>query len=241
MESKSKGPIRRTASRLVGSIRRTVRHVRRMLFDPMYPAYRRWIADDGDHTLRLDYPLSSQSLVFDVGGYKGEWCAEMVRRYGCRVFVFEPVPSFAKALEKRFADSPLVHVFDFGLSDKDEEVEIAVAGDKSGIYRDDGDAVRARLRDVVGFLEEQGVERVDLAKINIEGGEFPLLRSLIDSGQIAMFVALQVQFHSFVEDAVRHRKRILQQLEATHRPTWSYPFVWENWVRLNDDQAVSDR
>lgn len=240
MASKPKGPIRRLASDSVRPIRKALRHCRRMLFDPMYPAYRRWVADDGDRTLRLDYPLTEHSLVFDVGGYKGDWCAEIADRYGCPVIVFEPVPEFAEALKERFSGSPLIRVLDFGLSDKDEETEIGVAADGSGLYRDRGDPVRAKFRDAVKFLDEEGIANVDLAKINIEGGEFPLLQSLIDRGRIATFATLQVQFHTFFDDAVRRRQEILRRLEATHRATWSYPFVWENWVRLNDDPAASD-
>ena len=33
----------------------------------------RWFADDGDNTLRLNYPLDENSVVFDVGAYKGAW------------------------------------------------------------------------------------------------------------------------------------------------------------------------
>ena len=33
---------------------------------------KKWFADGGDHTLRLDYPeLTSDSIVFDLGGYLG--------------------------------------------------------------------------------------------------------------------------------------------------------------------------
>ena len=29
----------------------------------------RWFGDNGDHTLRLDYPLNEDSVVLDLGGY----------------------------------------------------------------------------------------------------------------------------------------------------------------------------
>ena len=62
-------------------------------------SYRRWNADRGDDTLRLDYPLAEQDIVFDVGGYHGDWAATMHDRYGCHIHVFEPLPQYCDQIE----------------------------------------------------------------------------------------------------------------------------------------------
>lgn len=54
---------------------------------------RRWFRDKGDSTLRLDYPLDAESIVLDVGGYKGDFTALIHEKFNCRVFVFEPLQS----------------------------------------------------------------------------------------------------------------------------------------------------
>jgi hypothetical protein len=74
-------------------------------------------------------------------------------------------------------------------------------------------------------------------KINIEGGEFDLLDHLIESGMIMCVRRLQVQFHDFVAGASTRRSEIRQRLKASHRETWCYDFVWEEWV-LKPTQAA---
>lgn len=36
-------------------------------------ALQRWRKENGDYTHRVNYDLNEDSIVFDVGGYKGEW------------------------------------------------------------------------------------------------------------------------------------------------------------------------
>ena len=47
---------------------------------------KKWFADHGDQTLRLEYPeLNSDSIVFDVGGYSGDFSEAIIERYNCNV------------------------------------------------------------------------------------------------------------------------------------------------------------
>src|SRR6476620_9093588 len=62
----------------------------------------KWFGDDGDNTLRLNYELDEKSIVFDVGGYKGEFAGSMINKYNCTVFVFEPIPEFYNIIVNKF-------------------------------------------------------------------------------------------------------------------------------------------
>ena len=56
---------------------------------------KKWFADRGDQTLRLEYPeLTSDSIVFDLGGYLGDFSAAIVERYNCKIYIFEPHPEY---------------------------------------------------------------------------------------------------------------------------------------------------
>ena len=87
----------------------------------------RWFRDRGDETLRLDYPLSWKSVVFDCGGYEGDWAASIRQRYGCSVFVFEPVQAFLDGILKRFDGDPSIHAFGYGLHSRNERTTISLA------------------------------------------------------------------------------------------------------------------
>ncbi len=197
--------------------------------DPFTRAHRRWVKDRGDETLRLDYPLSPDSLVLDVGGYRGEWTHRIVERYDPFVLIIEPVPTYAKWLRKRFHDNPKVEVFDFALAEKDDVAEFTLLEDGSSLFRNGGTRITVRCRDVVAFLAERGIGRIDLMKVNIEGGEYPLLDRMLDADLCRCCRDLQIQFHDIFPGAGSWRQGIRERLAQTHALTYDYEFVWENW------------
>src|SRR5947209_19219821 len=75
------------------------------------PAERRvrpWRDINGDRTLRLSYDLGPDSVVFDVGGFEGQWASDLFARYCCHIHLFEPVPAYADRIRSRFARNPKV-------------------------------------------------------------------------------------------------------------------------------------
>ena len=91
--------------------------------------------------------------------------------------------------------------------------------------------VRCHSVGALAYLREQGIDRIDAIKVNIEGGEFDLLPYLVTTGVIGSIGTLQVQFHRLSYSSPAAREAVREQLQRTHRQTWCYPFVWEEWVR----------
>jgi FkbM family methyltransferase len=188
-----------------------------------------WEAVRGDSTLRLDYDLNESSIVFDAGGYEGQWSSDIFSMYRCAIHIFEPVPDYAKGIRRRFRRNPRISVHDFGLSGRTRLETIGVAGNASSVFKADRSALTIRLRSAGEFIRSNGIERIDLLKVNIEGLEYELLEHLLGEGLMARVVDLQVQFHDFVDRAPERMKAIQRGLGATHSITYQYPFVWENW------------
>lgn len=188
-------------------------------------------AIDPDLLHRVD--LDASSTTFDVGGYLGNGAADIHRLYGGRVYTFEPNPGVFEQLEQRFAAEPAVTALPFGLAAADATVRLALDGPGSSVQR--GAASHAptkeiQLRDVVRVIDELGGERIDLMKINIEGGEYDLLDRLIESGAIDRVRYLLIQFHEWHDDhAHRRRRQIRRGLRATHDEVWDYSWIWELW------------
>ena len=209
--------------------------------DEFLAQHRLWLAAEGDRTLRLDYPLGTDSVVFDVGGYQGDFAAQIRQRYGCQVHLFEPVARFHRHCVERFAADPAVFCHPFGLGDKEEELEMRDDSDASGAFNpaSAGKPVeKVRVRPFSTVFAESGVRRIDLLKVNIEGGEFALLDHLIGSGLINDVVHLQVQFHDFFPDAAPRRDRLRQLLGRTHVVQWNFPFIWESWKRRHTGEGA---
>lgn len=192
---------------------------------------KQWWADGGDDKFRFDYPLTRNSYVLDLGGYKGQWASDLYSRYRCRISVFEPIASYADKIRERFSNNDDIEIFDFGLGESTRTETIYIRGAGSSAYGKKAEATDMKLVDVGEWFDERHVNHVDLVKINIEGGEFELLERMIKLDLVKRITALQIQFHNVALDSFDRMEAIKSGLEKTHEPTWQYKFVWENWVR----------
>tara|TARA_B100000959_G_scaffold244747_1_gene268890 strand:+ start:580 stop:1149 length:570 start_codon:yes stop_codon:yes gene_type:complete len=150
--------------------------------DPFTIEVTRWFKDDGDATLRLDYDLNDSSVVFDLGGYKGNFARDIHERYGCHVFVFEPEPKFFKECKTRFGENNKVQVFNIGLSNEDGEFLLSDSDDGSSFLAE-RNARKGQLCQVRKFhnvLSELDIKEINLMKINIEGSEYPLMDHILE-------------------------------------------------------------
>jgi FkbM family methyltransferase len=188
-----------------------------------------WRAAQGDERLRLDYPLTADSIVVDVGGYEGQWASDIHARYGCTVHIFEPIIQFQTYLDWRFQHNSKVIVHPLGLSDRDSEATFRLSADRTGLYKDSGPECQVRLVAAAPFLSEIGVQSIDLMKINIEGAEYDLIEHLVDTNYIHRIQHLQVQFHDFFPDAQDRLARAREVLAITHEPQYQFKFIWESW------------
>lgn len=195
-----------------------------------YSIIDQWFWARGDETYRLNYSLSDKSLVFDLGGYKGEWAQKISHRYQSRIFIFEPVSSFQQVIAEKFSANPNIQLFPFGLGGKTRKDIIFLNDNGSSMYKASGHEHEEII--IVGieqFFEEHRVERLDLMKINIEGEEYPLMETILLNNLHLKICNIQVQFHPWIDGAVEKRNRIRQALAKTHQLTYDFPFVWENW------------
>ena len=208
----------------------------RLTVGPRLWEVQRWVADRGDLRLRLDYPLTAEDVVWDVGAFEGQWASDISAKFGCTVHAFEPMPDFSAVVRNRLGRNPRITVHDFGLGATDASVMMTAADDGSSHVKPAARADRAsrfevRIRDVRHVFKELGARKVTLLKLNIEGAEYELLEAMIAGGLMSHFDYLQIQFHDFVVDAASRRDAIVAALAVTHHRTWCYPFVWENWTR----------
>jgi FkbM family methyltransferase len=208
---------------------------RYVLREPFLLEAARWFKNKGDKTLRLDYPLTQDSIVFDLGGYHGDFASAIFERYGCKVYIFEPVQEFYQICINRFQNNPKIVCLNYGLSSTNGWLDIGLAENASSFASPHatGELQRVQIRSIVECINELEIDNIDLMKINIEGGEFDVLPAIIESGDIRKVQFLQVQFHNFIDDAANRRIVIRKKLTRTHAEMWSYEFVWESWMRID--------
>jgi len=199
---------------------------------PLHKGMKAWKADKAQQSNLYVYDaLPERAVVLDIGGFEGGWSDIILTSCpAATIHIFEPHPVFAERLRAKFQGNSDIHVHEFAIGSKSDRLSLSDAGDASSSFGSDGtQEYDAEIRPVSEFFEKSGVGTVDLAKINIEGGEYDLLPGLIDSSVIGQIDRLQIQFHLFDPSLVAQRDAIRERLSETHSCVWCYPFVWEEW------------
>ena len=163
----------------------------------LYVAYNQafWDFDKNgeERVLRLvaEHLKDQMPVVLDVGAHYGEWCESCTAIMpGAQVYSFELIKDQAALARETHKANPNVTVFDFGLSDSDQEVEISYNPDASKTasisprmrsqFYADVELAKAvcsvRRGDQVSEL--LALPRIDLLKIDTEGHELFVLQGL---------------------------------------------------------------
>lgn len=184
-----------------------------------------------NEALRYDYPLSSASLVLDLGAHRGDFAFGINAKYGCNVNCYEPVTEFYKMCKERFKATDKVCAFKYGLAAFPHTSVFRICGDKTGTFCTEGPEEQVLMLSMADEMASLGNPEVDLLKINIEGGEYELLESLVGTPLINKFRHIQIQFHENVPDWERRQCFIRGHLARTHDNPWHFPKIWESWTR----------
>lgn len=132
--------------------------------------------------------------VCDVGANLGDWSQMMLdtassREVAIELFAFEPIPATSDRFNARFKGRrPAPRLQRMALSDSTGEAEMAVFSETGGtnslVFRDGeeiGPRVTVTLKTFDTWAAENGIEQVDLMKIDTEGHDFAVLKGCAES------------------------------------------------------------
>lgn len=194
--------------------------------------HHKWILDMGDDVLGLDYPITKDSWVLELGGYQGWWSSRIANKYDCNIIIVEPVPEYFNKLSSMFQDNNKVRLVNNAISSIERDIVLNVGTDGTSetmIESNTKVTVKAiTLETVLGLFD---VKQIDLMQMNIEGEEYPLMKHLVDTKVITKIKNFQVQFHKINESSIDKREYIQEKLfDLGYRQKWNYDFVWESWT-----------
>lgn len=181
-----------------------------------------WFEQKGDDTLALDWPINSESLVWEIGGYEGRWAKQMANKFNPFIDVFEPQGWAFEKLQKRFSNNPKVYLHNYGLWILDEERMI-------GDYETDGASmVKLDPEAKKGVFEDAWTnmfgQTIAVCLMNIEGAEYILLPYMIGSGMMKHVDYFWCQFHTFYPYSLERSEHIFDMMNFTHDLLWNcYP------------------
>jgi FkbM family methyltransferase len=123
--------------------------------------------------------------VVDAGANFGWHAIHLAKDVGPQgtVLAFEPIPASFQELTENTAlnDCPQLKPLNLALGDQDGTISLYLPAVHLGAgaasqFLDMGEKVQVPMLRLDGFLEREGIDRVDFIKADIEGGELNLLR-----------------------------------------------------------------
>ena len=151
--------------------------------------------------------LNRQSVVVDAGGNRGDFAQGIAQRFDCRVLVLEPVPELFESIPA----GPNVQKFPCALTPQSGTFQFNVARNP------EANSLRPlRLEEMLAaievhgvsledFMREQGLERIDLLKIDVEGAEIDLLLQA-EERVLARVSQITVEFHAHTLELLSNRE-----------------------------------
>jgi len=151
------------------------------------------------------YPLvpfvGDVQTIVDVGANVGAASVFFAMSYpGARVYALEPASLPLSILKQNVEPFANVRVFPCGLFSSDKTLPLYLGRNdsvESSVFptsRTGGDCETIQLLAAREFLSQQGIARVDILKIDTEGCEVPILRSL--GSYLPAVKLLYVEYHS---------------------------------------------
>lgn len=189
----------------------------------------KWNEDDKNLKLRTNYPLNSESIIFDVGAFDGMWAFNMYNLYFCNIFAFEPVSEIYNKAYNLLGKLPKINLYQVGLGGETREELIGIDNDGSSLFISGGNREKIKIVAMKEMMSQLKINHVDLIKINVEGAEFELMDHVIKEGLQEKFDNFQIQFHAVVENYDERIRYIRDELSKTHELTYCYDYIWENW------------
>lgn len=187
--------------------------------------------------------LTSESVIIEVGGNKGDSASAMIDLYRPYVYIIlEPVKLVFRKLKERFNKTKNVVLYNFGLGALNGIFYVNIEGqdgELTSLYKRSSlkGTCSLKIVNATSFFLLLGVGcfEVDLLVLNCEGCELDVLESVLSSNLINYFRHIQfVISHStleYVSDPVERYCKIQQFLLRTHRPIYQFRYVTETWRR----------
>jgi FkbM family methyltransferase len=171
----------------------------------------------------VTYPMvplvSGVKTVVDIGANVGAASVYFAMAYpDAQVYALEPASSPLSLLGQNVASLRNVRVYPFGLHSSEKTLTLfhgkkdTVESSLSSSARTSSESEQIHLLGASQFLSEHGIHAIDVLKIDTEGCEVPILRSLED--YLPEVKVLYVEYHS------EHDRRMIDGILAETHVLW---------------------
>lgn len=176
----------------------------------------------------LNATLAPGQVVLDCGANVGELSLRAAQTVGAqgKVYAIEPSPQTAALLRRNVAlnHATNVEVLEVALSDRDTDQTFFLGTDihslSSSLWQPAdfrGEQLEVRGRTLHTLLQEHGITRLDVMKLDIEGAEFTALRGAVEGWQHLPHLPVLI---------FEYNKHVAQRAGWTLHDMWSLLTPW---------------
>lgn len=128
--------------------------------------------------------LNAESLVLSFGvGKDISWETAIVRKYGCRILLFDPTPASVEWISRQELPQNITF-YSFGISDHDGTERFYLPADENHVSASvcsgasSNRFFEAEVHTLGWILEMTGIKKADILKMDIEGAEYKVIQNL---------------------------------------------------------------
>jgi FkbM family methyltransferase len=170
-------------------------------FGATYKCNKKWYGSSyGGFYLNPD-KLTSNSIVYSFGiGKDLTFDQKVIQKHNCKVFGFDPTPKSIDYVGK-LKISPLFYFSNFGISTSTGSEKFYLPRNKHAVsgsmaineYMDQSNFIEVQMKNFKDIASGFGHEYIDVVKMDIEGSEYTVIETVINSG--VPICQLLVEFH----------------------------------------------
>jgi FkbM family methyltransferase len=163
----------------------------------------KWYGNTGAGFFVNEDNLDANSIIYSIGvGEDISFDRELIKRFGCKVYGFDPTPKSIDFIKKQ-SDLSNYFFYPYGLFNKDGFIEFYLPDDSryvSGSFLNRWNynaavkkPIQVPVKKFSSIIAELNHHKIDVLKMDIEGAEYDVVDDILNSGVIIDQIV--VEFH----------------------------------------------
>jgi len=164
--------------------------------------------------------VNSNSIIYCAGcGEDISFDLGVIERYKCQVYAFDPTPKAIEYVNKVTKFNKNYHFFEFGLWDKNEVLKFYVPKNASHVshsivnLQNTNNYISAEVRRLSDIMIENGHQKINILKLDIEGAEYKVISSLIEDNLNVDIICVEYDEYFNPLDKF-YRSRIIDSIDS---------------------------
>lgn len=164
--------------------------------------------------------LHPDAIVYSFGiGQDTSFDDTIIQKHNCQVFGYDPTPKSIDWIASRTDLSPNFHFHPFGLDKKTGIAHFNLPKNKSHVSGsiinhqnvDEHNMVEVQMKSFIDIVSENNHSYIDVLKMDIEGSEYAVMDSILESSIEIKQILLEIH-ERFFDNGIEKTKKLLHSL-----------------------------